>query len=261
MNLVASSARIFIRFYEELNDFLPLAERKCNLVLTFVPPCPVRHLIERCGVPHPEVELILVNGRSVDLDQRLADGDRVSVYPRFEALDITPLLRLREHPLRNPRFIADAHLGRLARHLRLLGFDTLFGNDPGDAALATAAARQRRILLTRDRGLLMRREVTHGCFIRSGRPLEQLTQVMERCDLYRLVRPFTRCMMCNGPLQPVAKAAIWARLPPGVRMECDEFWHCGGCDRVYWHGSHYRQLQAFVKKVGGAPERPSTPSI
>jgi uncharacterized protein with PIN domain len=242
-------ATVTLRFYEELNDFLPPERRKRDLVLSFQPPCPVRHLVELCGVPHTEVELVLRNGRSVDLDQRVADRDRLSVYPMFESLDVTPLVRLREAPLRNPRFLADAHLGRLARYLRLLGFDTQFQNDLGDAALASRAAAEGLILLTRDRGLLMRREVTHGCFIRTGRPLEQLEQVMRRCDLYPRVRPFSRCMECNGLVHPVDKAEVSDKLPPATRRHYRTFWLCARCGRVYWKGSHYARLEALVHRV------------
>jgi len=161
-------ARAALRFYAELNDFLPRRRRAREFELEFESPCPVRHLIELCGVPHTEVELILLDGRSVGFEESVPDRARISVYPMFEALDVGPLLRLRARPLRRPRFVADAHLGRLARYLRLLGFDTLYGNDPGDAELARLSASEHRILLTRDRALLMRGEVTHGCYVRGG---------------------------------------------------------------------------------------------
>ena len=242
------AAAIF-RFYAELNDFLPAHQRRRDISIEFQPPCPVRHLIETFGVPHTEVEVILMDGCSVGLEQQVGKGARVSVYPMFEALDVTPLLRLRERPLRDPRFVADAHLGRLARYLRLLGFDTLYGNDPGDLALAALAVDEHRILLSRDRGLLMRREITHGCYIRGGRPLEQLRHVVERCDLRRLVRPFSRCMKCNAPLQPVAKSEVAAKLPPATRAHYHEFWQCSGCGQVYWKGGHYARLQELVQGV------------
>jgi uncharacterized protein with PIN domain len=242
-------ATAIFRFYEELNDFLPASRRKRDQEIGFSPPCPVRHLIETFGVPHTEVELILINGRSVTLDERVRDGDRVSVYPVFESLDVSPLLRLRERPLRDPRFVADAHLGRLAGYLRLLGFDTLFANDPGDRVLAATSADQGRILLTRDRLLLMRKEITHGCYVRGDRPLEQLDYVMRRCDLYRLVRPFTRCMKCNGLLRAVSKSDVADRLPPGTRESYSEFWKCAGCGQLYWRGSHYKRLERLVAEA------------
>jgi uncharacterized protein with PIN domain len=242
-------AKAIIRFYEELNDFLPKAWRKGDRELEFSPAVPVRHLIETLGVPHTEVELILVNGISVDLEHRVGDGDRISVYPMFEALDVSPLLRLRERPLRRVRLVVDAHLGRLARYLRLLGFDTLFQNDPGDAELARLAAQEGRILLTRDKALLMRREVTHGCYVRDTSPRQQLGGVVRRLDLYRQIRPFTRCMDCNGRLRPVTKQRVEAQLPARTRQLFDEFWQCLGCGRVYWRGSHFERMQALVRWV------------
>lgn len=242
-------SRATLRFYEELNDFLPPAQRKRDLDTPFDPPCPVRHLIELFGVPHTEVEIILLNGRSVGLNEPVPDGARISVYPLFESLDVTSLLRLRARPLRRIRFIADAHLGKLARHLRLLGFDTLFGNDPGDAELVRMSSQDGRILLTRDRRLLMRREVTHGCYVRDSDPFKQLVQVLKRCDLYGDLQPFTRCMECNGRLQAVKKSVVEGRLPDRTRRCFDEFWECDGCGRIYWKGSHYERLTQWVKQA------------
>jgi uncharacterized protein with PIN domain len=239
-------ARALFRFYEELNDFLPSDRRKRDIELSFEPPVPVRHLIETLGVPHTELELILINGDSVGLDQAVQDGDRVSVYPMFESLDVSPLLRLRPGPLRNPRFLADAHLGKLARLLRMLGFDTLFSNDAGDSRMAELSAEGGRVLLTRDRALLMRRVITHGCYIHASDPRAQLLQVLNRLDLYEAQRPFSRCMECNQPLAVTKKAALESELPKGVLDHYNEFWQCTGCGRVYWKGHHYRAMQAWI---------------
>jgi len=242
-------SRAVFRFYEELNDFLPPERRKRDLVVSFDPPVPVRHLIETLGVPHTEIELILADGRSVDLAYRPGDGERISVYPVFESLDVSPLLRLRSQPLRQIRFIADAHLGRLARRLRLLGFDTLFAPHPEDAALVETAGRERRILLTRDRALLMHAALTHGCYVRPGTVNEQLRYLVGRLDLCRSTRPFTRCMVCNGLLAPVAREAVLELLPPAVRRDQDRFWRCGGCGRAYWQGSHFRALARELARI------------
>ncbi|MEK7405630.1 MAG: Mut7-C RNAse domain-containing protein, partial [Acidobacteriota bacterium] len=142
------------RFYGELNDFLSPERRMTAFPHSFELPAPVKDMIEGLGVPHTEVDLILANGESVDFSYVVRDGDRISVYPVFESLDITPLLRLRERPLRQPRFVLDAHLGKLAAYLRMLGFDTLYRNDYQDPELVALAARDKRILLTRDVGLL-----------------------------------------------------------------------------------------------------------
>ncbi|HEB97293.1 MAG TPA: twitching motility protein PilT, partial [Sedimenticola thiotaurini] len=193
-----------LRFYEELNDFLPPQRRKREIRLEFEPPAPARHLIETLGVPHTEVEVLLRNGESVGLETPVRDGDRLAVYPLFESLDVTPLLRIRPRPLRRPRFLADAHLGRLAGYLRMLGFDTRLAEEgEDDRELVQRALEEGRILLTRDRALLMRREVTHGCFIHPQAPRQQLAYLIRRLDLCRLIAPFTRCIRCNGVLEPV----------------------------------------------------------
>ena len=235
-----------IRFYEELNDYLPKSLRRHDIAVRFDTPCPVRHLIETQGVPHTEVEIILINGISVDLEAPARDGDRISVYPMFEALDISPLLRLRPQPLREPRFFADAQLGRLARHLRLLGFDTRYQNSIDDAQLVRQALAERRIILSRDRALLMRRDVSHGLHLRLDDPQEQLTHVIRRCDLARSCHPFTRCIECNHRIEAIAKQQVEQRLQPETIASFDEFWQCTGCGRVYWKGSHHEHLRQLV---------------
>ena len=237
------------RFYEELNDFLPLQRRKVGFPHMFSGRNSIKDMIEALGVPHTEIDLILVNGRSVDFSYIVQDGDRISVYPVFECFDITPLLRLRPKPLRISRFILDVHLGRLARYLRLLGFDTLYRNDYDDAELARVAGRERRILLTRDRGLLKRNAITHGYYVRETNPRQQLQEVLARFDLYRAVRSFERCTRCNGLLASVAKEHILDRLEPDTLRCFDHFWICGGCRRIYWQGSHYEHMQRLIDAI------------
>jgi len=234
------------RFYEELNDFLPPARRKREFSVPCARAATAKHMIEALGVPHTEVEVVLVNGESVGFDRVLRDGDRVAVYPKFEALDVTPLLRVREAPLRTTRFLADAHLGGLARLLRLAGFDTLYENGLPDAQIESRAREDGRIVLTRDRELLKRRGITHGCFVRALRPREQLREVIERLDLARSLRPFSRCLACNAALAPIDKSAVCDRLPPNVRECHDRFTACTGCGRIYWEGSHWRRMRSIV---------------
>jgi uncharacterized protein with PIN domain len=167
----------------------------------------------------------------------------------FEAIDISPIVSVRPHPLREPKFVLDVHLGRLARYLRLLGFDTAYGDSSEDRDLAAVSREQGRTLLTRDRGLLKRSAVTHGYFVRGRLPRRQIVEVMRRFDLVRNVTPFTRCLSCNGPLTPVAKADVLDRLPPLTAELHDTFWTCGRCGRVYWRGTHYERLQALVDDV------------
>ncbi len=237
------------RFYEELNDFLPRERRKLDISVTCAENATVKHQIEALGVPHTEVELILVNGVSVDFDHLLRDGDRVAVYPRFEALDVTPLLRVRDWSLRRVRFVADAHLGGLARLLRLAGFDTLYDNRFHDAEVVRLAEEEGRIVLSRDMELLKRRAVTHGCFIRAQRPWEQLAEIVERLDLGRLARPFGLCLECNEPLRDVDKADVLENLPPKVQAAYERFRTCPVCERVYWEGSHWQRMRDQLEAV------------
>jgi uncharacterized protein with PIN domain len=242
-------ATAWLRFYEELNDFLPPERRKRDIAYRLDRRASVKDVIESLGVPHTEVDLILVDGRSVGFDHIVGEGERISVYPVFERLDIGPVQRLRPEPLRDPRFVCDANLGRLARYLRLLGFDTLYRNDYRDAEVARIAARERRILLSRDRRLLQRRMVTHGAFVHADDPREQAREVVRRFDLAGKARPFTRCTRCNGLLEEVGKAEILHRLEPKTREYYDRFKRCRDCGRIYWQGSHHERAQALVRHL------------
>jgi uncharacterized protein with PIN domain len=206
-------------------------------------------MIEALGVPHTEVELVLVNGESVAFDRVLGEGDRVAVYPVFEAFDVTPLLRVREQALRETRFVADAHLGGLAHLLRLFGFDTLYDNHFQDDEITRIAVEHRRIVLTRDRGLLKRRDITHGCYVRALHREQQLREVFERLDLVGSARPFTRCLRCNGLLHAVDKATVVDRLPDGIQARHDRFACCDGCGQVFWEGSHWRRMSELVRTL------------
>jgi len=240
--------QISIRFYEELNDFLSSERRKCEFITTIKERGSIKDLVESLGVPHTEVDLILVNGVSVDFSYLVRPGDHISVYPVFEAIDITPLVHLRPAPLRKTRFVLDSHLGRLAAYLRMLGFDSLYRNDYEDAILANISAQQKRILLTCDRRLLMRKIITHGYFVRSRQPHEQVIEVLQRLDLFNNIKPFTRCMHCNGLIQSVDKKAIEANLLPLTRQHYDTFSQCLDCRKIYWKGSHFQSMLLLVDK-------------
>ena len=234
------------RFYEELNDLLAPERRRREFTVPCARAATTKHMIEALGVPHTEVELILLNGASVSFSALLRDGDRVAVYPKFETFDITPLLRVREQPLRETRFVADTHLGSLAHLLRMMGFDTLHDNGFADDEIEQIAFTQRRIVLTRDRDLLKRRSITHGCYVRALRPEQQLREIFERLDLARSARPFTLCPGCNAALHAVAKAQVEHQLPPLVREQYDRFASCEVCARVFWDGEHWQRVRALV---------------
>lgn len=235
-----------IRFYAELDDLLPhpLRGGAFDFDLTGTPS--VKDVIERHGVPHTEVDLVLVNGESAGLDHLLENGDRVAVYPVFEAFDVGTLTKVRSHPLRIVRFAADVHLGRLARYLRLSGLDTSYRNDWTDLELVENALAEARVILTRDRGLLKRSAVTHGHLVREAAPRAQLREVVERFDLTSLLVPFTRCAVCNGVVEPVEKAIVLEMLPPHTGRNYHQFWRCRRCDRVYWRGAHFRSIERLI---------------
>lgn len=248
---MAAEHTSFFRFYAELNDHLPPPQQYKTLEKTFYVPSTVKDMIESFGVPHAEVDLIVANGESVGFDYVVHDGDRISVYPMFEALDITPEVRLRPRPLRESRFVLDVHLGRLAAYLRMLGFDTVYRSCFTDPQLVEVSASERRILLTRDRGVLKYSAVTHGYWLRETDSWRQAAEVVKRFDLGRAIAPFTRCMACNGVLEPVAKEQVKNRVAPRVFESHDEFGRCPQCARVYWKGSHYERMRNWIAELIG----------
>ena len=245
------------RFYAELNDFLPEASRQREFRYSFVGTPSVKDAIEAIGIPHTEVDVILVDGKSVDFSHLLKGGERVAVYPVFERYDVSPLTRLRPAPLRTPRFVADVHLGSLARNLRLLGFDTTWERDLADEAIVDIAAAEHRIILTRDKGILKNGRVTHGYWLRATDTSIQLEEVIRALDLARSIRPYTRCMECNGELEPIERSAAARSVPLQVFLVYREFKRCGRCRRVYWKGSHFERLDTVVERAKAmtAPNR------
>jgi hypothetical protein len=257
----AEHAHATFRFYAELNDFLPRERRQRDFGYRCARAATVKNAIEALGVPHTEVELVLVDGQSVDFSRLVRDADRISVYPKFEAFDVSALLRVREQPLRVLRFVADAHLGGLARLLRMLGFDTLFRNDYMDSEVRAVSIVEGRVVLTRDRELLKSRGITHGCFVHALRPQDQLREIVDRLQLAACARPFTLCLHCNLPLLPMEKEAILDRLPPRVADLYERFSWCEGCDRVYWEGSHWERMRGLLAGLLAPPARaPASPA-
>jgi hypothetical protein len=239
------------RFYEELNDFLPEERRKRDFAIEIDRSRSVKDAIESAGVPHTEVDLILVDGRSVDFMHLLRGGERVAVYPMFESLDITPLVRLRPLPLRDPRFVADGHLGKLARHLRMAGFDTLWSSEWDDDAIVNVSVVQKRTILTRDKGMLRRGDVERGYFVRAITSDAQLAEVLRALQLEGSLAPFTRCRECNTLLEDVPREAVLERLPEKVREAYTRFKRCPGCERVYWEGTHFARMRALLSGIDG----------
>lgn len=237
------------RFYEELNDFLPQGKRKKQFQYEFSGNPSVKDAIEAIGVPHAEVDLILVNCNSVDFSYKLRNKDTVSVYPVFESLDIGSVTHLRERPLRDLKFITDVHLGKLTKYLRLCGFDTYCRKDLKDEEIIYLSLLDKRVILTRDKQLLKNNKITHGLWIRSDQPYEQLRELLLRFDLKKNLTLFTRCMECNGELMDVAKKDILERLLPGTRQYYRKFRECPVCKRIYWNGSHYQNMKKRIRML------------
>lgn len=246
----APRCRVTVRVYAELNDFLPPKLRGMEFEYPLNGGHSLKHIIESAGIPHTEIELLLVNGVSVGLDAIVAPGDRIAVYPVFESLDVSQAVKLRPEPLRKTRFVLDVHLGKLALILRLLGFDALFPGDVPDSELARISAEDERILLTRDTMLLKRSVVTHGCYVHRQDPEEQAVEILERLDLRDSVRPFSRCPSCGARLADVEKMAVLDRLEPLTKKYYDDFRECTECGKVFWKGSHYQALLELLQRLG-----------
>ena len=239
----------WFRFYEELNDFLPSAKRKQSFPFTFTGNPSVKDMIESLGVPHVEIDMILVNGVSVDFNYKISDKDLVSVYPVFESFDISDVTHLRNKPLRETKFIPDVHLGRLVKFLRLFGFDTYYDKNISDNEIISISVAHKRIILTRDKGLLKNKRVTHGYWVRSTDPVAQFKEISGRFDLKSSLKPFTRCLECNCILEDVDKEKISDLLLPKTIEYYREFKKCNGCDRIYWEGSHYEKMKKQIKRM------------
>ena len=241
--------KVCFRFYEELNDFLPEEKHKVRFAHNYIDRASVKDVIESLGVPHTGVDLILVNGKSVGFDYLINDGDDISVYPVFESLDITNVQHLRPKPLREPKFIADVHLGKLTRYLRMMGFDVLYKNDFDDNEIVNLSLTETRAILTRDRGILKRSEVTHGYWVRSTKIKEQVIEVIKRFDLKNIIKEFSRCIECNSMLKPISKNEIIDALPPKVSKSMAELSQCPACKKNYWKGTHHQKMLSFIQSV------------
>ncbi|MFL6351728.1 MAG: Mut7-C RNAse domain-containing protein [Bryobacteraceae bacterium] len=242
-------AHAYFRFYAELNDHLPPDRQYKAQERLFFVPSTVKDMIESFGIPHTEIELITVNGESADFSRVVRDGDRIAVYPIFESFDITSELRVRSQPLRHPSFVLDVHLGKLAAYLRMLGFDTLYRSCYSDPELVRISSLEHRTLLTRDRGVLKHSAISHGYWLRETDSRQQAAEVVRRFDLAHSIRPFTRCMACNGVIESVSRESIREQILPHTAELYDDFRQCSQCGRVYWKGTHYKRMRRWIEEL------------
>ncbi|MEQ8675916.1 MAG: Mut7-C RNAse domain-containing protein [Aggregatilineales bacterium] len=253
--------KVTFHFYGDVNYFLPPERKNTPFVHDFDWQTSIKDMIESFGPPHTEIELLVVNGVSVDFEYQVMPDDRVDVYTRAESCDLARKVPLRPpYPLIRPRFVLDTHMGRLAGYLRLLGYDTLYRNDYPDDELAQISHDETRILLTRDIGLLKRSMVTYGRWVRATDPRQKLAEVLRHYNLIGDIRPFTVCLRCNGRLHPVEKATISDQLEPRTAEFYDEFHQCADCAQIYWRGSHYVKLLAFIDEIANSSAQSSIES-
>jgi uncharacterized protein with PIN domain len=192
---------------------------------------------------------VVVNDEPVSFNHHVKSGDRIAVYPVFESLDISKTTRVRKASLRITRFVLDVHLGKLAKYLRMLGFDTMYSNAYDDDEIVLHAQLDQRIILTRDLGMLKRNDVQRGYWLRSDQSKNQLKEIINRFDLYNSIQPMTFCMKCNSRIHSIDKTKIADQLQPDTLKYFDEFYQCSGCRQVYWKGSHYDRMIELVEKV------------
>lgn len=237
------------RFYGDLNLFLPPERRRRRFFHAVKGVPSVKDTLEALGVPHTEIDCIVIDKKSVPFSHQIRGGENIKVYPDADGAGVGKVIRLKARPPAVPRFVLDAHLGKLTRHLRLLGFDTLYRHDISDEQIVRLTRRTGRVVLTRDIGLLKNRTVRCGYFVRSVDPKKQIKETVRRFHLGAKARPLRLCLECNGRIARVAKAKILERLPPLTKKYYQRFYICSRCDKIYWQGAHYKQLLRIIDSV------------
>ena len=224
------------KFHGRLADFLPPQNKALWITYSFANRPAIKDAIEAMGVPHVEIGEIILNGQLVSLSHSLVPDDRVEAYPIVQE-DASQ------------KFVLDVHLGKLARLLRLLGFDTQYQNNYTDKEIVVLAQAQQRVVLTRDVGLLKHKSIRWGYWLRSQQPMEQAREVIYRFALNYFFKPFTRCLSCNGLITPIAKEAIASQLLPNTFLHFSEFYQCQSCKKIYWKGSHYEKMLHLIEAL------------
>jgi hypothetical protein len=236
-----------LHLYGDLDFFLGSRTRGGKVERHLSEKTSVKDVIESCGIPHTEVDLILVNGKAVNFAYAVTGDAEIELYSPGTQSSHFREKRLQANAI--TEFVADGHLGKMVRDLRLLGIDVAYDPAAEDRQLVEIASRHRRALLTRDRRLLMHAAVQLGYYLRSQNPLEQTIEVLRRFDLGSILSPFSRCLRCNALLEPAEKQKVIGQLEPLTKIYYDEFRRCSGCGQVYWSGSHFRKLQNRLEQI------------
>ena len=240
---------VYLRFFGELNQFFEKENQRVRTI-KYKDRQTIKDILEGIGVPHTEVYFLLKENQPISFNYLVENGDFISVYPIFRKINIESSQEtLRKKFPYQIKFIADAHLGKLVNYLRILGFDTLYYNDYGDQFLAEKSAEENRILLTKDHGLLMRKKVKYGYYIRNDNPKKQLSEVIHRYDLKDYINKSSRCPKCNHLLESVSKEKIIERLEPKTKKYYNEFYICTNCDQIYWKGSHFEKIEKLINDI------------
>ena len=240
---------IFIRCYAELNDLLPPERRYTTFPLSLPSPIKLEDAVKNIGIQSGLIDVALVNNMPVDFSFLVKENDRVAVYPVFESFDVASVTKIRDHPLRQPTFILDVHLGKLSHYLRMFGFDALYQNNWTKESFIARSRNEHRIFLSRSSRRWMAESLTRFYSVKNTDPHLQMLEVLGRFDLFSLASPFTRCIDCNALLHPVEKETVFLHIPEKVRDWCQEYQYCDDCGRTYWKGSHYQHMNAFVQDI------------
>jgi uncharacterized protein len=236
-----------IKFYYTLQDFLPAQRREFRINFSFHGTPSIKDAIESLGVPHTEVDVILVQGKPVDLTYKLHDKNEVEVYPVMPAGTFPINFSLLQGCLTKDKFILDVHLGKLGKALRIMGIDTFMKQDLSEKMIANIAEKENRVVLTRDIGLLKHKKIECGYWLRSQQWPEQFKEVVQRFHLQEKFNPFTRCIVCNGIIVTVDKYSVQQEVPQLSKEMFEEFFQCTQCKKVYWKGSHYDRMEEWVR--------------
>lgn len=240
---------IHLRFYEELNEFIPEEKRKIRFSHTIPFRTSVKDLIESFNIPHTQVNMIIVNDEQRNFSYLVHDNDRISVYPFFHTFNVSSISKIHQKIPNKIRFIADQHLGKLARNLRMCGLDTEFNKHFHEVELVKRANKEERILLTKDHNILKRNDLSFGYFVYASDPEEQLEEVLLQFKLKNEIHFLSRCLECNALLTPIEKSKVENRLPDKVRALHNEFTYCNQCDKIYWQGTHYQKMKQKINTI------------